>query len=1042
VYDTYGNTTQVIDPNGNVTFDNRAGCSVPVYPGYVIKAYGTSLAEQTNFWWDCASGLLKETQDTNGVITQLAYDAIGRPTLVQAALGAADESDTAYIYAEPLTAAAPIVVTECRDLTGNACLSWLNSGGGSASGGIITTKKFDQRGQLISSTSGDTTVVSLNRIAVPGDSASYDAVSNPFITPADASMGWSRRKYDQEGRLVATDYFGGDTCSGGGPCPYPWGGDNSNIGEVTEVYGGTATAPFNGTQWTVTDEVGNLRTLQNDGLGRLAFVQEGSFGYTTSYGYDVDRLASVAQGLQTRGFKYDAAGRLLTATNPETGTVTYTYDNNGNLKTRKDAVGRVATYLYDALDRVTEKEYADGPASSYAKTYWALYCYDAPLTPTGACPAAGTKTAPFIGRLAQVYAGGIAQDYWNYDHFGRPTYTLEYVNGTSYAFPSYAYNKQGGVSSITYPSGRVVNYTFDGSGRTATVQGTKGTTTTAYAGGPGTNGAIGYWGNGAIRQVNLAGGALSQSFTYNHRFWPASVTAAAGASSLLNLGYAFYGNGNVHTATIGNPGLGATLTQTFNYDSVNRLTGASESGGANEWAQNFGYDQFGNRSLLSSSTFNPYTGLTPQSAVAGTGPFTGSNQWTGAGYDGAGNQTSVLGTGSDSALYDTENRLATVIEPNVSVIQYSYDGDGKRVMKVVCAAGTSACTPGAPGAVATVYVYDAQGEMVEEAGPSTDAGTKYLFADGLGSTRLETNAAGGSVRCIDYAPFGLELPAGMGGRGSCYATASYPSGTPDILDAKFTGKERDTETGLDYFGARYFSGAQGRFTSPDPISGTVLHILNPQRWNMYAYAVNNPLAYLDPDGRDAIAVKFGNGAHNLGHAGIASVHHDGKGTFADFSPQHAGSPHDAGKYTFDDFKTQIQYGPDGKPTKASLTALANELADNEQQPRDSVSVAYFKTSDAETAALDAYINAARTQQAQGKQPTYWVGFRDCIGFCMNGMQKAGVGRGASPLTVPNLQYLSFWLWADQTATGSNPPKKEQVTSKICYTDENGKQVCQ
>jgi RHS repeat-associated protein len=249
------------------------------------------------------------------------------------------------------------------------------------------------------------------------------------------------------------------------------------------------------------------------------------------------------------------------------------------------------------------------------------------------------------------------------------------------------------------------------------------------------------------------------------------------------------------------------------------------------------------------------------------------------------------------------------------------------------------------------------------------------------------------------------------------------------------------ETGLDYFGARYFSAAQGRFTSPDPVSGTVLHILNPQRWNMYAYAVNNPLAYTDPDGRDAIAVKFGNGAHNLGHAGIASVHHDGKGTFVDFSPQHAGSPHDAGKYTFDDFKTQIQYGPDGKPTKASLTALANELADSEQQARNSVSVAYFKTSDAETAALDAYINAARAQQAQGKQPTYWVGFRDCIWFCMNGMQKAGVGQGASPLTIPNLQYLNFWLWADQTAAGTNPPK-EQVTSKICYADENGKQVCQ
>lgn len=122
-----------------------------------------------------------------------------------------------------------------------------------------------------------------------------------------------------------------------------------------------------------------------------------------------------------------------------------------------------------------------------------------------------------------------------------------------------------------------------------------------------------------------------------------------------------------------------------------------------------------------------------------------------------------------------------MIEPNVSVIQYSYDGDGKRVMNVICAAGTSSCTPSVAGSVTTAYVYDAEGELVEEAGPSTDTGTKYLFADGLGSTRLETDSAGGSVRCIDYTPFGLELPTGIGGRGSCYATESYPSGTLDIL---------------------------------------------------------------------------------------------------------------------------------------------------------------------------------------------------------------------------------------------------------------------
>ena len=62
-------------------------------------------------------------------------------------------------------------------------------------------------------------------------------------------------------------------------------------------------------------------------------------------------------------------------------------------------------------------------------------------------------------------------------------------------------------------------------------------------------------------------------------------------------------------------------------------------------------------------------------------------------------------------------------------------------------------------------------------------------------------------------PFGEQIPTGINGRSTDYGLAVFPS-TPDGVK-KFTGKERDTETGLDYFGARYFSGAQGRFTSPD-----------------------------------------------------------------------------------------------------------------------------------------------------------------------------------------------------------------------------------
>lgn len=64
---------------------------------------------------------------------------------------------------------------------------------------------------------------------------------------------------------------------------------------------------------------------------------------------------------------------------------------------------------------------------------------------------------------------------------------------------------------------------------------------------------------------------------------------------------------------------------------------------------------------------------------------------------------------------------------------------------------------------------------------------------------------------------------------------------------KFTGKERDSETGLDYFGARYYGSSLGRFTSPDPMLNSAKP-WDPQSWNRYAYALNNPLAIVDPTG--------------------------------------------------------------------------------------------------------------------------------------------------------------------------------------------------
>ncbi|MGH9424943.1 MAG: RHS repeat-associated core domain-containing protein, partial [Terriglobia bacterium] len=84
-------------------------------------------------------------------------------------------------------------------------------------------------------------------------------------------------------------------------------------------------------------------------------------------------------------------------------------------------------------------------------------------------------------------------------------------------------------------------------------------------------------------------------------------------------------------------------------------------------------------------------------------------------------------------------------------------------------------------------------------------------------------------------------------------TTAMSYGAADSTRQRFTSKERDTESGLDYFGARYYSAAQGRFTSPDPAIASI-DVSNPQSLSRYTYCLNNPLAYVDPDGLEGLKV--------------------------------------------------------------------------------------------------------------------------------------------------------------------------------------------
>jgi RHS repeat-associated protein len=123
----------------------------------------------------------------------------------------------------------------------------------------------------------------------------------------------------------------------------------------------------------------------------------------------------------------------------------------------------------------------------------------------------------------------------------------------------------------------------------------------------------------------------------------------------------------------------------------------------------------------------------------------------------------------------------------------------------------------------------------------------WLVSDQLGTPRMIVDKSGSlaGVKRHDYLPFGEEIGSAqvalIGGRTT---TQGY---TGDTVRQQFTQKERDIETGLDYFGARYYGSTLGRFTSPDPVLSSGKS-LQPQSWNRYSYCLNDPLKYVDPNG--------------------------------------------------------------------------------------------------------------------------------------------------------------------------------------------------
>jgi hypothetical protein len=242
------------------------------------------------------------------------------------------------------------------------------------------------------------------------------------------------------------------------------------------------------------------------------------------------------------------------------------------------------------------------------------------------------------------------------------------------------------------------------------------------------------------------------------------------------------------------------------------------------------------------------------------------------------------------------------------------------------------------------------------------------------------------------------------------------------------------------------SSAQGRFTSPDPLTGTVLHLINPQRWNMYSYGLNNPLFYTDPDGRDAIAVDLTRQvdlAHiSFGHEGVVSLHKDGTATYARFGPEHQGSPFDVGVVSVTDLP-KVDFDANGVPTPASFDRLAKAIGVFEEgQDPSTLKFAFFKTSEADTNLLDSFFDHFNGPNRFGSYsgPTH-----NCADFCASALTVGKVlPRGINYFGIPNLLQFYLNLFADATYQQPKKPDQEEIAPSHhdCLINRNTGQCVQ
>lgn len=932
-YDSYGNPTHLYDPlytsdgNGHyreIIYDETF-FTFPIQEKIIVNSVRTlSMSAQYDFGF----GTVLSSVGLNNHTTSYGYDVFGRLSSITKPLDTQTSVEYDYVLAHPIGNGQTINWVETRQRE-------------SVNGGTVDSRKFydglsrlvmtrsegETAGQIVVS---DTVQFNARKTAAKNYLPYFETGTLDYQAPSFATS-FTTHTYDALGREIKM--------------AQPDGSYSETLFEplIKIIKDEEQTKPQS-SHFGAAMRYEEDGLLNKDGAGRLRKVTElMPEPWITQYRYDVlDNLTGYtdSQGNQ-KHIEYDGLSRKTFMNDPDRGHMNYSYDDASNLTQAVDAKQQTIDYTYDGVNRLLTEAYQGNATPSVTYHYDAAY---GPVSPgqlygsdvpqsyiadllAGQNPGQGadvnndgifdvadivklskTETATLVaentlGQLAWV-EDEAGEEHYSYDERARKTWTIRQIedgSNTQNYYTGMEYDSMDRVTRLSYPDRSYVDYEFNRRGFLESV--------------PNIINAYDYNPSGQNKDLTLNNG-INTVYTYDNRLRLASLKTTRNTNnlSLQHLTYSYDAVSNItqiddlrNTTTLTTIGteLGLNNTeaqkykakQNFTYDNLYRLTQAKND--AVYGSITYAYDQIGNMtnknaaSLTTPDTLMDFGNMGyggsagainrdgraandapgPHAITSTTKGPNGQLEFT---YDANGNLTSERGL---SYQWDEKDRLTGMTKTGTTGT-YRYDFNNSRKLKQVSDAQNNVQS--------TVHYVDKYSEVRDGklikyvyAGASRVARTSanntskqalipetYYHHDHLGSTNLASATNGNVTEHLVNYPFGRSRLA-------------VNINNTNKSDYRFTGKERDDETDLEYFEARYL-GVAGQFISVDPKR---INIDKESKWlkfsknlNIYSYVNNNPLSSVDPQGKEPVSIILLTGV-GIGIGYLASEGLDYLGSF-------------------------------------------------------------------------------------------------------------------------------------------------------------------